>query len=953
MSESKGPRSRKPKWRLLLQSVLPAVLVTACESPLPPAACGAISRVTVHAGEQTAVTACFNDPNGDVLTYSVSTANTSVATASISGITITVIAVAPGNASVTVTATDPGGLQGQQSFQVEVPNRPPVARGTIPRVTVQVGGTESVDVSSYFTDPDGEALTYGAASSSPAVAAVSVASSAIRVTAVAKGTATVTVTATDPGGLAATQTFLAMVPNRRPEPVGTIPDETVEVGDPISVDLSPYFNDPDGDALRYAATSSRTGVAGVSVSGSVVTITARAKGTTDVTITATDDEGLSATQTFRSTVPNRPPKTTSSIPSRTLEAGETSTINASNYFTDPDGDALTYTGRSSNTGVARVSVSGSTVTITAVSPGSATITITARDPGGLTATQRASVTVTQSNRAPRAVGTISAVTLAPGGTATINASNYFTDPDGDALTYTAQSSNTGVARVSASGATVTITGVANGSATITITARDPGGLTATQRAGVTVTQGNRAPRAVGTIPAVTLAPGGTTTINASNYFTDPDGDALTYTASSSNTGVARVSVSGATVTITAVAAGSATVTITARDPGGLTATQRASVTVTQQNRAPRAVGTIPAVTLAAGETSTIDASPYFTDPDGDALTYTANSSSRGVAAVSVSGSTVMVTAVGAGNATITITARDPGGLTAQSAFPVDVIGGDPGYVIELVLATAMTSAQETAFREAAEQWMSILADTELPDVPVDGTIDCDDEYEQTVDTIDDLMIVAAVVEIDGPGGTLGAAGPCWIRSELGLPFFGRMVFDVADMEFMEREGLLKPVILHEMGHVLGIGVLWDYDAHDLLRNPSSASNTLDTHFTGQLAIEAFDSAGGADYTGAKVPVENTGGRGTINSHWRRSVFGNELMIGWASPGAPLSAITIQSLADMGYTVDTSLAEAYRLPDAATAASMLKNAIKLENDIINVPIVVVDRNGRIVRVIPPN
>ena len=159
--------------RCVFASILVAWLA-ACEDPQPPAACGAIPQLTINAGEQATVTACFNDPNGDMLTFSVSSANPSVATASISGTTVTVTAVAPGNASVTVTASDVGGLQGQQSFQVMVPNRPPLPRGTISSITVQAGETESVDVASYFTEPDGEALTYSATSSNPAVATVSV-----------------------------------------------------------------------------------------------------------------------------------------------------------------------------------------------------------------------------------------------------------------------------------------------------------------------------------------------------------------------------------------------------------------------------------------------------------------------------------------------------------------------------------------------------------------------------------------------------------------------------------------------------------------------------------------------------------------------------------------------------------------------------------------------------------
>ena len=112
-----------------LVALLPVLAIAACENPQPPAACGPIPQVTVHAGETATVTACFNDPNEEMLTYSVSSADPGVATAAISGTTVTVGAVAPGNASVTVTASDPGGLEAQQSFQVLVPNRAPQPRG--------------------------------------------------------------------------------------------------------------------------------------------------------------------------------------------------------------------------------------------------------------------------------------------------------------------------------------------------------------------------------------------------------------------------------------------------------------------------------------------------------------------------------------------------------------------------------------------------------------------------------------------------------------------------------------------------------------------------------------------------------------------------------------------------------------------------------------------------------
>ena len=71
----------------------------------------------------------------------------------------------------------------------------------------------TVEVSGAFRDPDRDVLTYGATSSSPGVASVSVSGSTVTVTPVSEGTSTVTVTATDAGGsnTAATQTFRVTV----------------------------------------------------------------------------------------------------------------------------------------------------------------------------------------------------------------------------------------------------------------------------------------------------------------------------------------------------------------------------------------------------------------------------------------------------------------------------------------------------------------------------------------------------------------------------------------------------------------------------------------------------------------------------------------------------------------------------------------------------------------------
>jgi len=121
-----------------------------------------------------------------------------------------------------------------------------------------------------------------------------------------------------------------------------------------------------------------------------------------------------------------------------------------------------------------------------------------------------------------------------------------------------------------------------------------------------------------------------------------------------------------------------------------------------------------------------------------------------------------------------------------------------------------------------------------------------------------------------------------------------------------------PVIMHEMGHVIGFGTIWGNLG--LLRGTAS-----DPRFTGPRATAEYNAIFQTSESG--VPVENTGGPGTRYSHWRESVFDNELMTGWIDRGRPnlLSRVTIASLADLGYQVNMDAAEPYSPPNALAAA----------------------------------
>ncbi len=929
----------------------------------------------------------FSDPDGDRLTYTGSSSDAGVATAGAVGSTLTIRAMASGSATITVTARDQGGLTASGNIAVTVqprPNRPP-SGNAIPAQAVTEGESVTLDLSSYFSDPDGNPLTYAASSGNDGVATASVVGNSMTIRGVATGTATVTATATDPGWLAATQGIAVTVTspdNQPPEPTGTIPDETLNADESVTVQLSSYFDDPDADALTYTPTVSQTGVATASVSGNSVTVTGMARGTATVTITARDAGGLDATQAFDVTVSNSAPEEMGTVPATTIAANTSATIDASSYFRDRDGDQLSYTAETSAAGVATAAVSGSTVTISGVAPGTAVVTVTARDPGGLEARQQASVTVRTTNRGPEAVGTISTQTLEAGSSGSVDVAAYFSDPDDDALTYAATTSAAAVATASVSGSVVTLSAVSAGMATVTVTASDPSGASVTQGVRVEVERGNGPPETSGTIPAQSVEAGDAVTFDVSPYFSDPDGDALTYIASSSNSGVATASRVDSEVTISGRAPGTATVTVTASDADGTSAVQEIAVTVTgrQDNRPPEPRGDIPSLFVTAGESGEVDMSSYFSDPDGDALTYNAATSAAGVVAASVSDGTLTLTAGTRGTATVTVTSGDPGGLEAESSFSVAVMEADIGsYNIDLISITPMTESQAAAYRNAAEKWMRVLAGTELPDMPVGAEIPVgcwDDVSDRRVDSVDDLLLVVAVGAFESPT-TIAAAGSCRWRADSLLPWMGSVKFNERYLTEIEADGGLEEVVLHEMGHTLGISRFY-WRRFDLLANPTLTwfiftwihNPGEDAHFTGPLAAEAFDEAGGTNYTdGDKVPLANCKGSGSGDSHWRELywseevgdsncregeiLLGGELMSPTYNFGvrARLSNITIQALADMGYTVDASEAESYSLPEPGAERADPERMLDYGDDVFKGPITLHDRNGRPVRVIP--
>ena len=656
----------------------------------PPLVLESIPAQVVGVGrtEDLDMTPQFSDPDGDSLTYTAVSADRGVALASVEGSSVSVLAVAKGETTITVTATDTEGLTVAQDFGVTVPNQPPLAEGSIPAQTLPVGSVFTVDATGHFSDPDGDSLTYAVTTSDLTVAAATATGSTVTVTALSGGEARVTLTATDIEGAGATLVFPVTVPNRPPLATTDIATRRLDEGETETVDLGRHFSDPDKDDLTFEAASSNRRVATVDVSSDELTVTALGEGTANVTVKASDPDGGAASTRFRVVVArpddgNRPPAPAAPIPDQQIALDGSQSRDLRNHFSDPDDDNLTFDASSSNTAVATTALSGADLTVTAVAEGTASISVAAEDPGGLSTRINFDVTVGTKtltpNRAPIVTAQPPDRSIVKGRQLPVQGWHYFDDPDGDELTYSGSTSNAAVAGINRTNEFVfRVVGSSDGSATITITARDPDGLTESVDFTVNVgSAGNSAPTVKNEIASLTSSPGQVDRYSLNRHFDDDDvGDELRLSVSSSNTSVVSVSVEydgliGTHAKVQGVAVGSATVTMTATDLGGLSASQSFTVTV-DKNRPPRATGNFDDILeVAVGDTLTYLLSGYFTDPDGDDLTYSATVGAA--ASVAVSGDTLHVIGKLADGLSFGgVTATDPGGRSAELRFIVYV-----------------------------------------------------------------------------------------------------------------------------------------------------------------------------------------------------------------------------------------------------------------------------------------
>ena len=318
--------------------------------------------------------------------------------------------------------------------------------------------------------------------------------------------------------------------------------------------------------------------------------------------------------------------------------------------------------------------------------------------------------------------------------------------------------------------------------------------------------------------------------------------------------------------------------------------------------------------------------------------------------------------------TLTASVANEDGTSATATFTAEATPAVYDIELEHVTSSLLTDSQREAFEEAERFWESaITANLSWSTLRRSSLVQCLASNGISGDVpgdrvVDDLLIYVEIKEIDGVSGVFGGAGPCQIREGNSLPAVGVMFFDIADLDGMEANGQLDDTIVHEMAHVIGFGTLWSH--LKLLQDSARAGRSANTHFTGAAAKAAFDEIRGNNYTDSDlVPVQHQGGVGVWNGHWRELVFRSELMTPFPDRGPnPMSVVSLASFVDIGYPeVDYSVADEYLLPPPQYAAEVAagveaaearRNAIDFGREILRMPLMVVDRDGNVVRYLTP-
>lgn len=370
-----------------IQMVADGVPLPGAPENTAPEVVGALDTLQVAEGAVQRITLSdlFVDAEGDDLTFTLKGAPDFAYIGEMGRLVLRPLDGDDGTFNFTVFASD--GQETSEGVSIEVTvrdtitaeapqNAAPEITGTFGTLTVDEGGTGRVALPDLFSDPDGDTLTY-TLEGAPDFAYVNHNNRLIAIPHDGDdGTYTFTIVASD--GQASTALKARVVvedtfkpapvpepepepvpepkpaPNAAPEVVGTFDIQTMGEEAVRRISLTDLFSDPDGDALTYKL----SGAPDFAYIGDMGRLVLRPldgdDGTHKFSIYATDGVATSemvpvkiivenTVQVAFAPAPNAAPKITGTFDKLLVDEGGMGRVDLTTLFSDPDGDALTFT----------------------------------------------------------------------------------------------------------------------------------------------------------------------------------------------------------------------------------------------------------------------------------------------------------------------------------------------------------------------------------------------------------------------------------------------------------------------------------------------------------------------------------------------------------------------------------------------------------------------------------
>ncbi|UDY37609.1 hypothetical protein [Dermatobacter hominis] len=289
------------------------------------------------------------------------------------------------------------------------------------------------------------------------------------------------------------------------------------------------------------------------------------------------------------------------------------------------------------------------------------------------------------------------------------------------------------------------------------------------------------------------------------------------------------------------------------------------------------------------------------DPNGDALTCRFDGDGDGVwddattPCRSTSGRTA-TTGAGPHTARLEVSDGTHPAVTATTTYDVA-----PGPAESFDVVTRSVGPQDArvtaAVAEAVDRWTAVIS-RGIPDTDVQFQQgDCLAEVPSLSGVVDDLVLDVIVTPLPG---LMGDATWCVVGDD-GLPRLSVVRISTIGLDHLYETGALEDVVTHEVGHALGLGTVGPWG---MLTRYSDETGAY--RFTGPRAVAEWQHLGGI---GDTVPLSHDA------SHWDETSLQDELMTCYVevAPAHPMSAISVAALADLGFHVEISNADAWAVP----------------------------------------